>query len=102
MNFVAIDVETANSDMGSICQIEIVKYADGRLVEEWVSLIDPEDYFDYINISIHGIDEDVVKGSTTFPQITEILAAFLNNAICVRQKIRIIKESDFKLLLQNA
>jgi len=43
MNFVAIDVETANSDMASICQIGIAKFENGILVEEWVSLVNPED-----------------------------------------------------------
>lgn len=54
MEFIAIDVETANADMASICQIGIAKYKDGELVDEWSSLIDPEDYFDFINIDIHG------------------------------------------------
>ena len=83
MNFVALDVETANADMASICQIGIARYSEGRLVEEWSSLIDPEDYFDYINIDIHGITEETVKGSPTFPQIVNILHQFLNKSICV-------------------
>ncbi len=69
--------------MASICQIGIAKYSEGRLVEEWSSLIDPEDYFDCINVDIHGITEEAVKGSPTFPQVIEILAHFLENTICV-------------------
>ncbi|MCP4612922.1 MAG: transposase [Planctomycetes bacterium] len=83
MNFIALDVETANADMASICQIGIAKYAEGKLVEEWSSLIDPEDYFDFINVDIHGITEDDVVGSPTFPEIIFILNRFLNNTICV-------------------
>ena len=60
MNFVAIDVETANADMASICQIGIAKFENGVLVEEWVSLINPEDYFHFINVDIHGIGESDV------------------------------------------
>ena len=30
MNFVAIDVETANADMASICQIGLTKYVNGE------------------------------------------------------------------------
>lgn len=33
MEFVAIDVETANADMASICQIGLAKYKDGNLEE---------------------------------------------------------------------
>ena len=73
MNFIALDVETANADMASICQIGIARYAEGKLVEEWSSLIDPEDYFDFINVDIHGITEDDVVGCPTFPEIVDIL-----------------------------
>ena len=55
MKFISLDVETANADMASICQFGIAKFIDRQLVEEWSSLIDPEDYFDFINIDIHGI-----------------------------------------------
>jgi DNA polymerase-3 subunit epsilon len=80
---VALDVETANADMASICQIGIAKYAEGKLVEEWSSLIDPEDYFDFINVAIHGITEEDVVGSPTFPQVFDTLGRFLNKTICV-------------------
>ena len=67
-------METANADMASICQIGIAKYADGMLVEEWKSYVDPEDYFDGINVSIHGIDESVVKGAPTFSALINKLS----------------------------
>jgi DNA polymerase-3 subunit epsilon len=49
MNFVAIDVETANADMASICQIGLAKVENGTLSEEWKTYVDPDDYFDGIN-----------------------------------------------------
>lgn len=81
--FIALDVETANADMASICQIGMAKYSKGELVDEWTSLIDPEDYFDPINIDIHGITENDVKGSPTFPEIHEFLNNYLGNGVCV-------------------
>lgn len=83
MEFVAIDVETANADMASICQIGLAKYRDGILVEEWSSLIDPEDYFDFINVDIHGITEDDVAGAPQFPDVFHNLSEFLSGGICV-------------------
>jgi len=83
MNFVAIDVETANANMASICQIGMVEYADGRLVEEWESYVDPEDYFDGINISIHGINESTVKGAPNFTALNDKLCSFLDNTVVV-------------------
>ena len=66
MEFVAIDVETANADMASICQIGIARFENGVLADEWKTYVDPQDYFDGMNIAIHGIDERVVAGSPTF------------------------------------
>lgn len=83
MDFVAIDVETANADMASICQIGVAKYSDGKLIEEWSSLVDPEDYFDFINIDIHGITEEDVEGKPTFPELVSQLASLLNETVCV-------------------
>ena len=83
MSFVAIDVETANADMASICQIGLVKYEGGLLKDEWKTYVDPEDYFDGINVSIHGIDESVVKGSPNFPALADKLLSFLDGRVVV-------------------
>lgn len=83
MNFVAIDVETANADMSSICQIGLVLYNEGKIQEEWKTYIDPEDYFDMINISIHGIDEETVKGAPKLSEVSGHLHNFLNDRISV-------------------
>lgn len=83
MNFIAIDVETANPDMGSICQIGVAKFVDGRLAEEWSTLVDPEDYFDDVNVSIHGIKPRMVKGQPKLPQIADQLRASLENTVSV-------------------
>jgi hypothetical protein len=62
MEFVAIDVETANANMASICSIGTAAFEDGVLTNEWYSLIDPQDYFAGMNVSIPGIDESHVVG----------------------------------------
>jgi DNA polymerase-3 subunit epsilon len=82
-NFVAIDVETANADMSSICQIGVAKFIDGQLNDQWTSLVDPEDDFDWMNISIHGIEPRMVRGQPTFPQIADKLRSLLNGSISV-------------------
>lgn len=83
MNFVALDVETANPDMASICQIGLVKYTNDSLEDEWKSYIDPEDYFDGSNVYIHGINERKVRGAPKFPEIAEKLYSYLNGYIVV-------------------
>ncbi len=83
MQFVAIDVETANADMGSICQIGLARFVDGELVEEWGTLVDPDDYFDEVNISIHGIEPRMVQGQPKLPQIADRLRATLESTVSV-------------------
>lgn len=83
MRFVAIDVETANADMSSICQIGVATFVQGQLSDEWTTLIDPEDYFDDVNVSIHGIEPKMVKGQPKFPQVAEQLRSILENTVSV-------------------
>jgi DNA polymerase-3 subunit epsilon len=78
MNFIAIDVETANADFASICSVGMVYFKDGVVERRLGFLIDPEDEFDPVNVSIHGIRPEDVIGApnmrTAFPQITSALA----------------------------
>lgn len=83
MNFTAIDVETANANMASICQIGLAKYVSGHLAHEWKTYVDPEDYFDGMNVAIHGIDESTVEGAPTFPELNDTLRSYLENSLVV-------------------
>ena len=83
MQFVAIDVETANPDMASICQIGVARFVEGELTDEWLTFVDPEDYFDNANVDIHGIDQSVVKGQPTLPEIANHLRSMLENTVSV-------------------
>lgn len=69
MNFIAIDVETANSDYSSICQVGIVEFRDGKIYERWSTLVNPEAYFDPFNSGLHGILESDVLNAPTFDKI---------------------------------
>ena len=73
MDFVAIDVETANPDMASICQVGIAGFQDGAVALEWETYVDPQDWFSPMNVSIHGIDEMTVANAPTFPDIVPSL-----------------------------
>lgn len=83
MNFVAIDVETANSDLSSICQVGVACFNDGNLHSSWESLVNPEDFFDPINISIHGIDEEMVRLSPTWDEVYSRVTLYLQGKIVV-------------------
>lgn len=83
MNFVAIDVETANANMASICALGAARFSDGRVVEEYYTLLDPKDYFDQINVSIHGITEQSVVGAPTFKIVSHELDRFIAGGVAV-------------------
>ena len=68
LTFTAIDVETANADRASICQIGIVHVRDGEIVDHWQTLVNPEDWFDPWNVSLHGVDEDDGRNSPIMPE----------------------------------
>lgn len=76
-------METANADRASICQIGIVHVHDGKIVSQWQTLINPEDWFDPWNVSIHGIDENDVKNSPTLPEVREALRCRLRGSVLV-------------------
>ena len=83
LSFNAIDVETANSDRSTICQIGIVQVSGGQIKGQLSLLVNPEAPFSPFNVGIHGIDEDMVRESATFPQISGKLRSFLEDAVLV-------------------
>ena len=83
LTFNAIDVETANTDPSSICQIGIVSVRNGVIKRELSVLVNPEVPFSDFNTRIHGIDQDTVRGSETFPQLEVRLRRTLEESILV-------------------
>jgi len=83
MHFVALDVETANSLVSSICQIGIAEYASGSLLSEWETLVNPQADFSPWNMQIHGITRGMVAYAPAFPDIYEDLAARMQGKIVV-------------------
>jgi DNA polymerase-3 subunit epsilon len=69
MRFIAIDLETANPRMSSICQIGVVVFEDGREIAADVRLVDPADYFDSFNVAIHGITPLQIRGAPVFSDL---------------------------------
>ncbi|MEE8295206.1 MAG: exonuclease domain-containing protein [Sphingomonadales bacterium] len=83
MDFVALDFETSNSKRTSICQVGLATFRSGKLINQWTSFVDPNDHFEPINISIHGIDEGAVIGAPSFPEIIEKIDSKTKNLVLV-------------------
>jgi DNA polymerase III subunit epsilon len=58
-------------------------FQDGVLAQEWKTYVDPEDYFDAINVSIHGIDADTVLGAPKFPDVASRICDLIDGRIAV-------------------
>ena len=60
MDFISLDVETANADLASICSIGLAGFDAGQCTKRLQFKVNPEDDFDPMNVAIHGIrPEDV-------------------------------------------
>lgn len=79
MDFVTVDFETANSSRSSACSIGIVEVAQGKIVFEQEWLINPDQHFDPMNISIHKITPHMVKDQPTFQELWPTLLPFFEN-----------------------
>ncbi|MDB5578784.1 MAG: polymerase-3 subunit epsilon [Bradyrhizobium sp.] len=82
-DFIALDVETANADFASICSIGLVHFRGGAVFKSLTIMVDPEDDFDPINISIHGIRPEDVVGKPTMARIFPVIGAALQDAAIV-------------------
>ena len=80
-SFVSIDVETANNDAASICQIGMVRFENGKIVEKYNKLINPDCQFLPMNISIHGIDSKKVKNAPRFFEIYDEINYWLSSSV---------------------
>lgn len=67
MKFLALDFETANRRMDSVCEIGIAKYSNYKLIDEYSYLIKPKiNKFDWFNTKLHGISEETVENKPEF------------------------------------
>jgi DNA polymerase-3 subunit epsilon len=81
--FYSLDVETANNDPGSICQVGIGYFEDGVLADTWKSYIDPEGPFLYYNMRVHGITPDMVANAPKFYEVYAFIRENFQDSIVV-------------------
>ena len=83
LTFNAIDVETANANPASICQVGIVQVRNGEIEEQLSILVDPEEKFYAGNVGVHGINEETVEGCGAFPEVHGDLCRRLRGRVVV-------------------
>ena len=71
-DFVAIDFETANQHLCSVCSVGVVIVQDGEVVDSFYSLIHPEpEYYSYFCQRVHGISAADTDDAPIFPVVWE-------------------------------
>ncbi len=56
---------------------------DGRITDEYFSLVDPEQPFDWFNTRLTGINEESVFDAPCFPEVWEQIEPILSSGILV-------------------
>lgn len=84
INFIALDLETANKSRGSICEIGLALVKNGEVVDSKSWLVRPnKNRYDDFNIYIHGITPEMTEFSDNFPTVWSEIAPLISNQIVV-------------------
>ena len=81
--FIVFDVETPNRYNNRMSAIGIDVIEDGVIVNEYYSLVDPEQPFDYFNTRLTGIGEETVIGAPTFPELWIEIEPLMSSGLLV-------------------
>ena len=69
-DFAAIDFETANSQMSSVCSVGVIIVKEGKIVEEIYRLIHPApNYYSPMNVRVHGLTKKDTDSADYFPEV---------------------------------
>jgi DNA polymerase III subunit epsilon len=84
MRFAAIDFETANDSRDSARAVAVAVVDDGRITESRTWLIRPDPLlFNGMNIAIHGISDDDVRGEPEFSEIWPELLPYIRGRLVI-------------------
>lgn len=89
MEFVIVDIETTggNPINGGITEIAALAYKDGKVIDQFHSLINPERYIPGFITGLTGIDQDMVENSPTFAELADELLDFLKGRVFVAHNV---------------
>jgi DNA polymerase-3 subunit epsilon len=96
--FIAIDFETANEQLGSPCAVGWAVSDNGVIVDHGSFLIRPPEFrFNGINVSVHGITAEMCKQAPSWPQalekLTSIIGGRLVAAHCAPFDLGVIRQA---------
>jgi DNA polymerase-3 subunit epsilon len=82
--FTALDFETATSQPYSVCQIGLVRYEKGQLVQRVERLIQPpKNAYYFRNIEVHGIQPADTENAPTFEYVWWDVKSLIEDQVLV-------------------
>ena len=81
--YIAFDVETPNSRNNRMSAIGVTVVENGKICDDFYTLVDPEADFDYFNIMLTGITPDMVRKSPNFGEVWRELGPLLKGGVLV-------------------
>ena len=79
--YVVFDVETPNRLNNRMSAIGISVVEDGRIVQEFFSLVDPEQPFDWFNTVLTGISEETVVNAPRFSELWPQIEGLMSSGV---------------------
>lgn len=79
--YLVVDFESPADN--HICSVGFVLVENGRVVQEFSSLINPRCEFNYRTVKIHGITPKMVRHQPIFPEVWEQIKEFFTDTVIV-------------------
>ncbi|NLE62212.1 MAG: 3'-5' exonuclease [Bacteroidales bacterium] len=74
-DFAAIDLETANHHLSSVCSVGLIVVRGGTIVDKYYSLIQPEpNYYAPLNTRVHGLSCKHTDKALVFSEVWKQIA----------------------------
>ena len=81
--YIVFDVETPNRFNNRISAIGITVIEDRKIADSFFSYVNPETFFDDFNTQLTGINENIVVGAPTFPELWETIEPIFSSGFLV-------------------
>ncbi len=88
-DFAAIDFETANECLSSVCSVGVVVVRDGEIADRFYSLIHPEpEYYQWFCRRVHGLGPEDTEDAPVFPLVWEKIEPLIEGLPLVAHNAR--------------
>ncbi|MFM7594881.1 MAG: exonuclease domain-containing protein [Flavobacteriales bacterium] len=89
MHFVIVDVETTggNPKQSKITEIAMYKYDGNQIIDEFISLINPEQHIPEFIVRLTGITDQMVANAPKFYEVAKDILAFCEGCVFVAHNV---------------